>query len=113
MKKSLIIAVIAAASLIALGGCESTPEMSSEAAAATQATATAAIAEAKKAQKAAAAAKNEWRDTGKMIKKAEGMLKKGDFAGAEKLARKAERQGHDAVAQASTQQGVGNPSYLY
>jgi hypothetical protein len=110
MNKSLIIAV-AAASLIALSGCQTQEAKPAKSAA--QVSYEAALAKAKSAQKAAKAAKNEWRDTGKFIKKAEGMAAKGDYAGATKLAAKAEAQGHDAVAQAKDQAGAGNPGYLY
>lgn len=41
----------------------------------------------------------EWRDTGKLIKKAEKALKNGDEAGAIKLAKKAQRQAENAVKQ--------------
>jgi hypothetical protein len=40
-----------------------------------------------------------WRDTGKILKKAEAAASKGDDKTAEKLARKAEEQAKDAYAQ--------------
>ena len=40
-----------------------------------------------------------WRDTGKILKKAEDAASKGDDKAAEKLARKAEEQAKDAYAQ--------------
>lgn len=63
------------------------------------ASADSAIAAAEAANKAAKAVGYEWRDTGKMIKKAKELAKKGKTAEAVKLAKKAEEQGHDAVAQ--------------
>lgn len=72
-----------------------------------------AIADAKAAEKAAAAADNEWRDTGKIIKAAEKALAAGDTAKAEKLAATAEFQGHEGVIQAEANQNAGNPDYLY
>jgi len=110
MKKSLIIAV-AAASLIALSGCQTQESKPGKSAA--QANYETALADAKKAQKAASSLKNEWRDTGKMLKKAEAAAAKGDYETATKLAGKAEAQGHAAVAQAREQAGAGNPGYLY
>lgn len=58
-----------------------------------------AIAAAKAANAKAKAADYEWRDTGKLIKKAEKALKNGDDATAIKLANKAERQAENAVKQ--------------
>ncbi|MCP4283545.1 MAG: hypothetical protein GY792_03710 [Gammaproteobacteria bacterium] len=52
-----------------------------------------AIADAKDAQKQAKSVGGEWRDTGKMIKKAEKLLKAGKAKKAEELARAAEAQG--------------------
>ena len=45
----------------------------------------------------------EWRDTGKLLKKARKAKGKGDFDKAVKLAGKAERQAINAVAQAKAQ----------
>jgi len=77
-------------------GCAGTP---AEKAGATQADAQAAIQAAKDEYKKAEAADYAWRDTGKMIKKAEEMASKGDYAGAVKLADKARRQSENALAQ--------------
>lgn len=52
-----------------------------------------AIVAAKEAQKQADTVGGEWRDTKKMIKKAEKLLKEGKTKEAEMLARKAEAQG--------------------
>ena len=62
-----------------------------------------AIADAKEAQKQANSVGGEWRDTGKMIKKAEALLKEGKTAEAEKLAREAEIQGMLGYMQATSQ----------
>lgn len=63
-----------------------------------------AIAAAKAAVKKAASVGGEWRDSGKIIKQAEEALKKGDEAGAIKLANKARRQGELGYAQALAEQ---------
>ena len=63
----------------------------------------AAIAAAKDAQKQAKSVGGEWRDTGKMIKKAEKLLKDGDADKAAKLAEAAEAQGMMAYIQATSQ----------
>ena len=81
--------------------------------AADKASAEAAIAAAKAAQKAAGAAGGEWRDTGKIIKKAEKAAAEGNFADAVKHAKTAEDQGKLGKEQAMGQRGVGNPGYLY
>ena len=96
--------------LAALIGCLT---LGSTAIAADKGSAEAAIAAAKAAQKAASAVGGEWRDTGKMIKKAEEAAAAGNYADAEKLANKAKSQGELGKAQAMSQKGVGNPGYLY
>jgi len=58
-----------------------------------------AISAAEAANNAAKAVGYEWRDTGKMIKKAKALAKQGKINEAIKLAKKAEEQGHNAVAQ--------------
>lgn len=78
-----------------------------------KADAEAAIAAAVKAQKAAAAVGGEWRDTGKIIKKAKKAAEEGNFGNAAKLAKKAEQQGMLGKDQAMSQADVGNPKYLY
>jgi hypothetical protein len=65
--------------------------------------AVAAIAAAKDAQKQADSVGGEWRDTGKMIKKAEKLLKEGKDEEAAKLAQQAEAQGMLGYMQASSQ----------
>ncbi len=62
-----------------------------------------AIADAKEAQKQANSVGGEWRDTKKMIKKAEQLLKEGKTAEAEKMAREAEAQGMLGYMQATSQ----------
>jgi len=76
------------------------------------AAAEAAIAAAESARKKAASIDGEWRDTGKMIKKAQAALKAGDSAKAIKLAKKAEKQGKLGYEQAHAQQEFKTPSYL-
>ena len=62
-----------------------------------------AIMAAKTAQMAAKSVGGEWRDTGKMIKKAEKLLASGETDKATKLARMAEAQGMLGHIQATTQ----------
>ncbi len=90
------IARLFSVALLSLGlitGCASTGDAESV-------SAEQAIAEAKTANAAAKAVNYEWRDTGKVIKKAEAKLKAGDDAAAIKLANKAKKQAEIAVAQA-------------
>jgi hypothetical protein len=63
----------------------------------------AAIAAAKEAQKQANSVGGEWRDTGKMIKKAEQLLKEGKTKEAAKLAEEAEAQAMLGYIQATSQ----------
>ena len=63
----------------------------------------AAIAAAKEAQKQANSVGGEWRDTGKMIKKAEALLKEGKTMEAAKMAEAAEAQGMLGYMQATGQ----------
>ena len=77
-----------------------------------KAVAQSAIAAAESARKKAASIDGEWRDTGKMIKKAQAALKAGDSAKAIKLAKKAEKQGKLGYEQAQAQQTLKMPSYL-
>jgi len=65
-----------------------------------------AIKAAKDAYKKAKSVGYAWRDTGKIIKKAEAALKKGDEKTALKLANKARFQGEAAVKQHNYEQGV-------
>jgi len=63
----------------------------------------AAIAAAKEAQMQAKSVGGEWRDTGKMIGKAEKLLKAGKAEDAEKMAAAAEAQGMLGYMQATSQ----------
>ncbi len=72
-----------------------------------------ALKDAKTEKKKAAAVGGEWRDTGKILKKADKAAKKGDYGTAKKLAQKAAFQGRAGQEQAASQVGVGNPGYLY
>ncbi len=92
---------VAFLSLGLMAGCATTEEGSDN-------SAEAAIAAAKAANKKAKAVGNEWRDTGKMIKKAEKALEADDEAGAIKMANKAKKQAEDAV----TQKNSENERYL-
>lgn len=92
MKKTLVAAAVAMmvmnAGVHAAGHAKAAP-----------ADASAAIEAAKKANKAAKAVGYEWRDTGKMIKKAEKLAKAGKTAEAVKLANTAKQQGELAQDQ--------------
>jgi hypothetical protein len=61
----------------------------------------------------AASVGGEWRDTGKIIKKAKDRLKKGDYVAAAKLANEAAKQGHLGYQQAVSQKALKMPSYLH
>ncbi len=80
-----------------------------------KAMAQAAIDKAETSRQHAASVQGEWRDTGKIIKKAKAAMKEGQFDKATKLARKAERQGSFGYEQAisqQTQKDLTTPSYL-
>jgi len=62
-----------------------------------------AVADAKNSLKTAAAANYEWRDSGKILKKAEKAAKAGDFETAIKLVNQAKQQGDLALAQSKEQ----------
>lgn len=68
-----------------------------------------AVDEAKAAQSAAKAVSFEWRDIGKMLKKADAAAKEGDFKKAIKLAKKAKKQGELGQIQAKEQANAGPP----
>jgi hypothetical protein len=65
------------------------------------------------ARKQAASVGGEWRDTGKMIKKAKNLMEKGDFVAAAKIAHAAAKQGHLGYEQAMSQKELKMPSYLH
>jgi len=90
---------VALLSLGLITGCASTDEAADDPSAA----AAQAIADAKAANAEAKSMDYEWRDTGKMIKKAEAKLAAGDAEGAIALANTAEKQGNLAVAQAAAE----------
>ena len=98
MRTTARLLLIAFLSLGLIAGCATTDEDSGMSAAEQ------AIADAKAANAAAKAAGNEWRDTGKLIKKAESALAAGDEATAEKLANKARRQAEIALQQAKAEE---------
>lgn len=71
-----------------------------------------AITSADAARKKAASVGGEWRDTGKLIKKARAAAEKGDYEKAVKLANTAKMQGEAGYQQAMDQKDAGLPSYL-
>ncbi len=85
---------------------------STEAASAPQAEAEQAIVDADAARKKAASVGGEWRDTGKMIKEAQDLVKSGEYDKAIKLANKAKRQGELGYEQALAEKDAGFPSYV-
>ena len=97
MKK---IAMLAAAATLLLGACATAPTVTKD-------DAMAAIDAAKTEQAKAKKVNYEWRDTGKMIKKAEEAVKKEDYATAVKLANKAKSQGLYAQQQYEEQKNAG------
>jgi hypothetical protein len=112
MQKQIFARVIFASALLALVGCATASAPQGDMAAGTAAEAKAAIAAADKARKKAAGVEGEWRDIGKMLKKAKKAVEKGDYAKATKLAKKAKRQGELGYQQAVSQKELKMPSYL-
>jgi starvation-inducible outer membrane lipoprotein len=96
MKK---IAMLAAAATLILGACATGPTVSKD-------DASAAIEMAKQETAKAAKVNYEWRDTGKIIKKAEEAMKKEDYATAVKLANKAKSQSMHAQQQYEEQKNA-------
>ncbi len=84
-----------------VAGCASTPDEG--AGASDQAAAEQSIADAKASNAQAKKMNAEWRDTGKVIKKAEKALAEGDTDKAIKLANKAQRQAENAMKQAKAE----------
>jgi outer membrane lipoprotein-sorting protein len=105
MNHAKIYAGIALATLL-LSGCASTGG-SSDSANAAQESYNAAVVAAKSSIKTAKKANYEWRDSSKLLKKADKAAKSGDFAKATKLANKAKRQGALALAQSKDQANAG------
>ncbi len=66
-----------------------------------------ALADAKSAVAKAKKVNYEWRDTGKILKKADAAAKAGDYNKATKLAEQAKRQGELAVIQYNDQKNAG------
>jgi hypothetical protein len=111
-KKILQATLLGAA--LALGGCagdgaksDSGDSMKSGAMSAEATAAGKSIAAAKAALETAEKTGFAWRDTGKMIKQAEGAAAKGDYAMAKKLADKAEAQSVLAAKQSKDQMNSG------
>ena len=92
--KTLLLATTLALSSGAYLGSVQAADMSS---------AESAIAAAKDARKQASSVGGEWRDTGKLLKKAEAMLKEGNYDEAMKLAQEAEAQAMLGYIQATSQ----------
>ena len=97
MKK---IVMLAAAATLMLGACATAPSM-------TKQDASVAIEMAKQETAKAKKVNYEWRDTGKIIKKAEEAMKKEDYATAVKLANKAKTQSMLALQQYEEQKNAG------
>lgn len=70
------------------------------------------IDKAEMARKKAASVESEWTTTGKLIKKAQAALKKGDYDTAIRLAKQAGEQGEIAYEQGASQKELRIPSYL-
>lgn len=104
MKKTLTLLATCALT-ITLYGCASEPVGMMKKSMDTGA-ATAAISAAKAARSKAASVGGEWRDTGKMIKKAEKLAKEGKGDEAVKLAKAAELQGNAGYEQAMGQKAA-------
>jgi hypothetical protein len=94
----------ALAATFALGACGTVGGDSTEY---NKGDASSAITAAEHEAKRAKAKNYEWRDTGKMIKKAKAAMKDGDFGTAVKLANKAKHQSTNALAQYEQQKSAG------
>ena len=94
-KLSTIVAVMGASLLVACAGTSVSADEKSF---------NASYEAADAARKKAASMNYEWRDTGKILKKAKKAADKGDYETAEKLANKARMQGEMAQAQAKEQE---------
>jgi len=106
MKKVIPFALVAA---FALGACTGGGS-SSGGSAITKGDASSAITAAEHEKKRAKGKGYEWRDTGKIIKKAKKAMKAEDYAKAVKLANKAKRQSANALKQYAEQKNAG-PKY--
>ncbi len=96
--------LLAASAALFLHACANTPP------AATAEDANTAISMAEQKTQQAREVNYEWRDTGKIIKKAKSAMKKGEMDTAIKLANKAGRQSDYALKQYAEQQNAG-PSF--
>ena len=92
-------------SLALLTGCATTPMATADGFKEAEAAAKASI-------KKAASVGGEWRDSGKILKKAAAAAKKGNYAKAINLAVKAQNEGEMGYAQAMEEKGAQPPSYL-
>jgi hypothetical protein len=119
MNKRTVIPVMGMCAMLALSACAQTedkmdadiakavPEKTKE-----QIMFDQAYSEAEAARKKAASVGGEWRDTKKIMKKAEDAAAKGDYATAIKLSETARTQGELGYIQAMDEKDAGNPSYL-
>ncbi len=105
MNHSKILTGLALAGLLVSGCANSDATMKS--APASLETYQAALSSAKASIKSAKNANYEWRDSGKLLKKAAKAAKAGDFDTAIKLTNKAGRQGKLALAQSKAQANAG------
>lgn len=97
--KTIFKLAVAATLALSLAACESAPTK-------TLSDADKALVSANKANSKAKKLYIEWRDTGKILKKAKSAKKSGDFDKSVKLANKAERQAINAVKQYKAQKNV-------
>lgn len=98
--KTIIKLALASALALSLAACQSAPTK-------TAADADMAIKAAMAVNAKTKAMNVEWRDTGKILKKASAAKAKGKFDEAVKLAGQAERQAKNALAQAEQQKNAG------
>jgi len=113
MKRISLVATIALAGALGLAGCAG-GEMKDDggAMAGDQAAYKAAVATAKAELKKAKSVDGEWRDIGKIMKKADAAAKKGDYKKAMKLVDMATFQAKMGQQQAAEEANVGNPDYM-
>ncbi|VAW61080.1 hypothetical protein MNBD_GAMMA11-3279 [hydrothermal vent metagenome] len=105
MNHAKILTGLALAGMI-ISGCANSGATMAEAPASLE-TYQAALSDARASLKTAKSANYEWRDSGKLLKKAAKAAKAGDYETAIKLTRKAERQGKLALAQSRNQANAG------
>jgi len=122
MNKMLFVATLAIG-LGAMSGCTTQTTKTETAAKAEAPVATpagsdqqayeASLAAARAEIKKANAVGGEWRDTGKLLKKADQAAVDGNYGNATKLAEKAKFQAIKGQEQAAAEVNAGNPAYLY